>query len=123
MAAEVGQGLDLQCFHRLDEEEKVVADKAAQWQEWQGQAETHCLIPALLLLLLQLDGSDLSAVVLVQRSVSACLQLSLYQQHAWLSWNQAWTNQVWMHLRFASDHFETEQALRPQMMMMPEQER
>ena len=120
MAAEVGQGLDFQCFHCLEEE--VVADKAAQWREWQGQAETHCLIPALLLLLLQLDDSDLSAVVLLQRPVSACLQLLLFKLCAWLCWNQAWTNQVRMHLHFASDHFETEQALRLQIMMMPEQE-
>ena len=79
MAAEEGQGLDLQCFHLLEEEEKEeVADKAAQWLEWQGQAETHCLIAALLLLLLlQLDDSDLSSVVLLQRPVSACLQLLL----------------------------------------------
>ena len=85
MAAEEGQGLDLQCFHLLEEEEEEeeVADKAAQWREWQGQAETHCLIAALLLLLLlllllQLDDSDLSSVVLLQRPVSACLQLLLY---------------------------------------------
>ena len=37
MAAEVGQDLDLQCFHHIEEEEEV-ADKAAQWLEWQEQA-------------------------------------------------------------------------------------
>ena len=76
--------------------------------------ETHCLIPVLLLLQLQLDDSDLliAVVLQLQRPVSVWLLLMQHQQHSLLSWFPAWTNQVKMHLLLASEYFERLQTLR-----------